>query len=276
MEVWLREPHTKGYEVGWRLRGVLHEETTPYQELAIVDTYEWGKALVLDGCIQTTEADEFIYHEMMAHVAMMAHPAPRKVLIIGGGDGGVLREVLKYDSVTGVDLVEIDGRVIENCQKYLPEIARGFSDPRANIIIQDGLEFVKKPSKKYDVAIIDSSDPIGPAVDLFGVAFYRDVHAILEDDGIMVAQAESPLFFRETFVKVFANLREVFPLARVYLACVPTYVSGYWAFGVGSKKYNPEEIAGGRRPVDGLKFYTPELHRAAFVLPRFVEQILNG
>lgn len=271
----MREGHTKGYEVGWRLRGVLHEETTPFQELAIVDTYEWGKALVLDGCVQTTEGDEFIYHEMMAHVVMMAHPAPKKVLIIGGGDGGVLREVLKYESVTDADLVEIDKRVIENCQKYLPEIACGFSDPRTNIIIQDGLQFVKNPGKKYDVVIIDSSDPIGPAVDLFGAEFYRDVYALLEDDGIMVAQAESPLFFRETFVQVFSNLCQVFPVARVYLACVPTYVSGYWAFGVGSKKYRPEEIAEGRLPVDGLKFYTPNLHRAAFVLPRFVEEILN-
>ncbi|NSW83399.1 MAG: polyamine aminopropyltransferase [Syntrophothermus sp.] len=275
MDAWLHEGHTKGYTVSWRLRDVIHVEKTPYQELAIVDTYEWGKALVLDGCIQTTEVDEFIYHEMITHVAMMAHPEPKRVLIIGGGDGGVLREVLRYDSVVAADLVEIDARVVENCQIYLPEIACGFSDSRANIIIEDGLQYVKKPERKYDVVIVDSSDPVGPAVELFGAAFYQDVCAIMEEDGIMVAQAESPLFFRDTFVQVFLNMRQVFPIARVYLTSVPTYVSGYWAFGVGSKKYRPEEVAEGRRTVGGLKWYTPDLHRAAFVLPRSVKESLE-
>jgi len=275
MGIWLQEEHTRGYVVNWRLHNIIHTETTRYQELAIVDTYEWGKALVLDGVVQTTEKDEFVYHEMIAHVGMMAHPCPRKVLIIGGGDGGVLREVLKHDSVTSVDLVEIDERVIENCRLYLPTIACGFSDNRANIIIEDGLKYVKNIKNRYDVVIVDSSDPVGPAVELFGDKFYRDVYAILHEDGLMVAQAESPLFFGESFAQVFGNMRATFPIAGVYLACVPTYVSGFWAFAVGSKKYHPAQPGKERKPVAGLKYYTPDIHRAAFVLPPFVRDLIR-
>lgn len=276
MNVWLNEEHTRGYAVNWRLRGIIHTETTRYQELAVVDTYEWGKALVLDGIIQTTETDEFIYHEMISHVGMMAHPHPERVLIIGGGDGGVLREVLKYESVTSAELVEIDERVIENCRRYFPGIASGFADNRANIIVEDGLKYVKKAKTKYDVVIVDSSDPIGPAVGLFSDDFYRDTYGVLNEDGLVVAQAESPTFYQDTFIQVMRNMRSIFPVARAYLACIPTYVSGFWAFAVGSKKHRPEEVQPNRTPVKGLRYYSEGIHRAAFVLPPFIREMVDS
>ncbi len=275
MNVWLSEEHTAGYAVHWRLRDIIHVEQTPYQELAIVDTHEWGRALILDSIVQTTEVDESIYHEMIAHVPMMVHPNPVKVLIIGGGDGGTLREVLKYDSVDRVDLVEIDKQVIEACRKYLPTISAGFSDDRANIIIQDGLKYVKEAECKYDVVIIDSSDPVGPAVELFSAEFYRDIYELLHEDGIMTVQAESPAFYGDVFARVYHNMNTIFPRAGVYLACVPSYVSGFWAFGIASKQYHPERAAAGRKPVTGLRYYTTDIHQAAFVLPPFVQKLLE-
>ena len=165
MAIWFEETHTDGYRVHWRIKETLWYEKTPYQELQVVDTVDFGKALVLDGAVQTTEKDEFIYHEMISHVALNAHPNPRQVLIIGGGDGGTLREVLKHPEVQGVDMVEIDERVVEVCKEFLPAIASAFEDPRAHLFFEDGVSFVKKVRERYDVILVDSSDPTGPAVE---------------------------------------------------------------------------------------------------------------
>ncbi|MGE5422974.1 MAG: polyamine aminopropyltransferase, partial [Ignavibacteriales bacterium] len=229
MENWLKEEHTEGYYVAWKVNGVLLEEKTPYQKISVVDTVDFGRALVLDGMVQTTDRDEFIYHEMIAHVPMMAHPDPHKVLVIGGGDGGVVREVLKHSTVRHIDLVEIDQRVVEVSRQYFPAIALGLDDPRSHLHFTDGVQFVKDAASDYDVVIVDSSDPIGPAVQLFNEDFYKNVYKILREDGIMTAQAESPTFFQASFQAVNRNMRRVFPISGVYLACVPTYVSGFWA-----------------------------------------------
>jgi spermidine synthase len=276
MSLWLEEHHTEGYYVNWKITRVLWHEQTPYQELEIVDTLDFGRALVLDGILQTSERDEFIYHEMMSHVVLAIHPQPRRVLIIGGGDGGVLREVLKYDQIERVDLVEIDRRVVEVCREYLPQIASGFHDARARLYFEDGIDFVKQVKDEYDVVIVDSSDPIGPAVQLFGETFYRDVFQVLKADGMMVSQAESPLFFQDSSRAVYRNMKRVFAHSEIYLACVPTYISGFWAFAIGSKEYDPRSIHSGAFEPEGLKYYTRDVHRAAFVLPPYIKDLLAG
>lgn len=272
---WMNEINTDGYRVQWKINNILHTETTDYQQLSIVDTVEWGKALVLDGALQVSEKDEFIYNEMITHVAMHSHPQPEKILIIGGGDGGALREVVKHKAVKAIDMVEIDGRVIENCKKYLPSIACAFDDPRLNLYLEDGIKFVANSQKKYDIVIIDSSDPVGPAVQLYSKEFYENVYNILASDGMMVAQSESPIFYQDIFVSVFHSLSSIFPQAYVYLAAVPTYVSGPWSFMIGSKEYNPLEIIDDRDTINGLKYYNEGIHKGAFNLPQYVRELLG-
>ncbi|MDH7479300.1 MAG: polyamine aminopropyltransferase [Syntrophomonadaceae bacterium] len=274
MELWMVEKHTPGYSVNWRLTRTLHREQTPFQQLAVLDTVELGRVLVLDGNIQVTELDEFIYHEMIAHVPLFTHPHPQEVLVIGGGDGGTVREVLKHPR-TRVDLVEIDERVIAASKQYLPQMGSALDDPRATVIIADGIKYIEQCRKQYDLVIIDSSDPIGPAVGLFREEFYRGVHRVLKDDGMMVAQTESPIFNRDLLAEINRTLRKIFPLVRVYLTSMPSYIAGPWSFTLASKKYDP---AGEIRQEDrgfSSRCYTPEVHRAALVLPPYVRSILS-
>ncbi len=275
MTIWFEETHTDGHRVHWKIKETLWLEKTPFQELRVVDMVDFGKALILDGALQTTERDEFIYHEMITHVAMYAHPNPERVLIIGGGDGGTLREVLKHPEVQHVDMVEIDQRVVEVCKEFLPTIASAYDDPRAHLFFEDGVAFVRDASGRYDVILVDSSDPTGPAVELFGAEFYRNCRSILNEDGIMVAHAESPNFFKAYFQKVWSNMKSTFPIHNMYLTVVPTYISDFWAFAIGAKSIDPRTPRGDKLPLDGLKYYTEEIHRAAFVLPPYVQKILE-
>ncbi|NPV27817.1 MAG: polyamine aminopropyltransferase [Firmicutes bacterium] len=274
MDLWLVEGHTSGYSVNWKVRQVIHQETTRYQELSIVDTVEFGRALVLDGNVQTTVGDEFFYHEMIAHVPLFTHPEPRRVLVIGGGDGGTVREVVKHTSVAQVDLVEIDERVIVNCRRYLPELSCALDNPRVNVIIADGLEYVQNCPAVYDVVIIDSCDPIGPAAGLFSHGFYAQINNILRDDGLMVAQTQSPLYNRELVKSVSQSLKKLFPIKMVYLTTVPTYMSGFWTFTLASKEYHPLKFRRGALLPFSTRYYTPEIHQAAFVLPKFLQELL--
>lgn len=274
MGFWLIEDHTAGYSVKWQITKIIHTEQTPYQHLAIVETVEFGRALVLDGIVQTTVADEFIYHEMLVHVPMFTHPDPRRILIIGGGDGGTAREALKHQCVEQVDMVEIDARVVDACRAYLPELSCALSDPRLNLIIDDGVRYIQSQKDKYDVVIIDSSDPIGPAVELFGKEFYENVYRALKGDGLFVSHAESPFFYRDVFQRVYKNIKSTFPLARVYLTCVPSYISGFWSFTLGSKQYHPVKDYRKYQLTD-MKYYSPEIHQASFVLPVFLSKMLE-
>lgn len=274
-DLWLHEKNTEGYGVKWRITEVLHSEQTPYQELAVVDTLEWGRALLLDGAVQITEKDEFIYHEMISHVAMNSHPHPEKVLIIGGGDGGVLRELCRHQRMKSVDMVEIDGRVVENSKRFFPSVACSFNDPRVNLYIDDGLEFVKRTDQQYDIVIVDSCDPVGPAVELFSRGFYRDLYSVLGSDGMVVVQSESPVFYQQTFISIQENMASIFPRVQVYLAPVPTYVSGPWSFTAGSKRYDPVQIVDNSEDFDELKYYDKDVHRSAFYLPRFIQTMIN-
>lgn len=272
---WFCEQNTPGYSVQWKVLQQLHQETTPFQELTIAELAEWGRTLILDGAVQYTEKDEFVYHEMIAHVPLMSHPHPQQVLIIGGGDGGTLREVLKHPQVARVDMVEIDRRVVEICKAYLPGVASGFEDPRTRLHIDDGINYVRETGQKYDVILIDSSDPVGPAIQLYSRSFYLDIYNALADDGMLAVQSESPLYYGQIFDTVVTNLKDIFPITRVYLATVPTYVSGPWSFTAASKTYDPLQIADDTAIINGLKYYNKHVHRAAFALPQFILERLG-
>ncbi|MFZ5639929.1 MAG: polyamine aminopropyltransferase [Bacillota bacterium] len=277
MEFWLTEKHTEGYSVNWKVRETLHTEITEYQHLAVVDTYELGKALILDGIVQTTEMDEFIYHEMIAHPAMLGHPKAEKILVIGGGDGGTIREVVKHPSVKQADLVEIDEKVILACRKYLPEISCALTDPRVRILIEDGTEYIKTKEGHYDLIIIDSSDPVGPNTELFGQNFYSNAYKALKEDGLIVAQSESPVFYTETTKKVRKYIANNFPVYATYLAAIPTYTGGFWSFTIGSKEDKPLNINADPTTIEELKtrYLTPEILPAAFALPQYIKSMLE-
>jgi len=274
MGIWFTENQTRDLSLSFRLGKTLRRERTPYQDLAVVETLQYGRMLVLDGAVQTTEKDEFVYHEMITHVPLFAHPAPKRVLVVGGGDGGAIREILKHPTVEEAVLAEIDERVIAAAREFLPGISQGLSDPRAKIMVGDGIEHVRQARGVYDVIIVDSTDPIGPAVGLFAREFYQSVFEALKEDGLFVAQTESPFLNADLIKGVYGNIASVFPLTRLYLAVVPTYPSGLWSFTVGSKKYAPTEPV--RQPPEGFtsRYYTPAIHRSAFVLPRFVEELI--
>lgn len=275
MELWYTEKQTPNLGLSLLVKRSLHEEQTPFQHLAVLDTIQYGRMLVLDGMVQTTVADEFVYHEMITHVALNTHPRPRRVLVVGGGDGGAIREVLKHESVERATLVEIDGRVVEASREWLPEISAGLSDPRAEVIIDDGIKHVASHKNHYDVILVDSTEPIGPAEGLFARPFYQSIFDALTEDGIMVAQTESPFVNRDLIRSVYADIRGVFPVARLYLASIPTYPSGLWSFTLGSKKHDPVSVdISGLKPMK-TRYYRPEIHRSCFALPEFVDELVR-
>jgi spermidine synthase len=274
MDLWFTERQSENLSIGLRIKETLHSEVTDFQGMDVVDTYDYGRLLVLDGCVMTTDKDEFVYHEMLSHVPLHTHPNPKKVLVVGGGDGGIIREVIKHPSVEKAVLAEIDGRVIEVSKQYFPHIASGLSNPRVDVQVTDGIIHVQEHENEYDVILIDSTDPIGPAVGLFAKEFYASVHRALKDDGIFVAQTESPFKDPDLIKRVNEDVRSLFPETHLYLAFIPTYPTGMWSFTMGSKKYNPVKDANPCRIPD-TRYYTQALHQAAFTLPRFVEEIVK-
>jgi len=281
-EMWFYESLFPLVKLGLKVKENIVSKKSLYQKIDILDTYEFGRVLVLDGIVQTTEADEFIYHEMLSHLPMLSHPHPKTVLIIGGGDGGILREVLKYP-VREVFLVEIDEKVIEFSKTYLSSICRNsFNDRRANIIIDDGANFVKEGKRKFDVVIIDSSDPIGPAKVLFSSKFYREVsNALSSDDGIFAQQTGSSFLQREEFPYVYKKLNKVFPFVTIFLAAVPTYVGGFFSLVFASKGIDPRKVRLAKIEKRYKKFklktryYNPEIHQASFVLPSYIKETVE-
>ncbi len=275
MNCWFTELQTDNMKLSCRVKKILCEEKTPFQHLAVYDTDQFGRMLALDDVIQTTVKDEFVYHEMITHVGLNTHPNPRRVLVVGGGDGGSIREILKHPSVEQATLVEIDERVIAAAREYLPEISCALDDPRVRIIVDDGIKHVRENRNTYDMIIVDSTDPVGPAEGLFGKAFYQDVHDALTEDGLFVAQTESPFFNQDIISRVFKDVQSIFPIARLFLACVPTYPGGLWSFTMGSKKYDPRQVNVQALPDLKTRYYSPSIHLAAFELPPFVSEMIN-
>ncbi len=272
-----RETLHKNYGQYFAVDKMLHEVRTEHQHLVIFENALMGRVMALDGAIQTTEADEFFYHEMLTHVSILAHGNAKKVLIIGGGDGGMLREVCRHASVEQVTMVEIDGAVVEMCKKYLPRHSNGaFDDPRAKLVIDDGMNFVANCQEKFDVIISDCPDPMGPAEVLFSESFYEACHRCLNEDGVLVAQNGTP-FLQLNEVKTTAQrLAPVFADWHFYHAAVPTYIGGSMTFAWASKnpelRKQPLDVLRQRFADSGIKtrYYNADIHQAAFALPQYV------
>ncbi|MFC4321857.1 spermidine synthase [Litchfieldia salsa] len=275
MELWYTEKQTNNFGITAKINKTLHTEQTEFQKLDMIETEEFGNMLVLDGMVMTTQKDEFVYHEMVAHVPLFTHPNPENVLVVGGGDGGVIREVLKHPSVKKATLVEIDGKVIEYSKQYLPEIAGKLDDPRVEVKVDDGFLHIAQSENVYDVIMVDSTEPVGPAVNLFTKGFYAGISKALKEDGVFVAQTDNPWFTPELISNVQRDVKEIFPITRLYIANIPTYPSGLWTFTIGSKKHDPLEISEERFHEIETKYYTKELHKAAFVLPKFVADLVK-
>ncbi|MDI6871773.1 MAG: polyamine aminopropyltransferase [Bacillota bacterium] len=275
LELWYTEDQTENQRFSCRVTRTLHSEQTPFQKLDVFETAQWGRMLTLDGLVMTTDRDEFVYHEMITHVPLCTHPNPEYVAVIGGGDGGAIREILKHPGVKKATLIEIDERVIEASRRFFPAISSGLSDPRVEIRVEDGINHVAEVKGRYDVIIVDSTDPIGPAVGLFAKEFYQNVFAALREDGLFVAQTESPFYHADLIRNTFATVSGIFPVTRLYLATIPTYPSGLWSFTVGSKKYDPAVVNPDRKLPFATRYYTPELHRGAFALPQFVAELIK-
>ncbi|WP_124728794.1 polyamine aminopropyltransferase [Staphylospora marina] len=276
MELWFTEKQTENHGITTKVKRTLHHEVTEFQKLDVIETAQFGNMLVLDGMVMTTDKDEFVYHEMITHIAMNTHPHPEQVLVVGGGDGGVIREVLRYPTVKRAVLAEIDGKVIEASKKYFPAIAGMLDDPRVDVQVTDGVRYIQENKGRFDVIIVDSTEPIGPAVGLFQKPFYEGISEALKEDGIMVAQTDTPWFKPDLIRQVFRDISSTFPIARTYTANIPTYPSGLWSFTLGSKKYDPLEVNEDNLKRFDTRYYRPELHKAVFRLPAFVEALVSG
>jgi len=271
--VWFTELHRRRVGLTIKIKELLYSGTSPYQRIDVLDSYEFGRMLVLYGSIMVTEKDEFVYHEMLSHVALFSHPNPKRVLIIGGGDGGTLREVLRHKGVRAT-MVEIDEMVVKTSQEYLPTIGTAFKDSRAQLVFEDGERFMATCKDKFDVILVDASDPIGPAEVLFQKPFHKQVARCLTGNGVFVTQSESPLFHQKTMKAIQRNLRDIFRIVRLYTASIPTYPSGLWSFTLCSNTVDPVAHFKERRVrAAGLptKYYNAGIHRAAFALPSFME-----
>lgn len=275
MELWFTEKQTEHFGITARIKRTLHTEQTDFQKLDMVETDEFGNMLLLDGMVMTTERDEFVYHEMVAHPALVTHPNPKHVLVVGGGDGGVIREVLKHAAVEKAVLVDIDGKVIEYSKQYLPSIAGKLGDPRVEVLVDDGFMYIHNHKNAFDVIMVDSTEPVGPAVHLFERGFYQGIYDALKEDGIFVAQTDNPWFKADLIKQVNRDVKEIFPITRLYIANIPTYPSGLWTFTMGSKKYDPLQVKVEDIQEMETKYYTSELHHAAFALPRFVRELVK-
>ena len=279
-EVWFSDFQTDNVKLSIRLDRQLFSADSEFQRIDVFQSPAFGRFVALDGDVIFSEADEFIYNEMVTHVPMAVHPHVKKVLIIGGGDGGVAREFTAYPEIEEIDVVEPDEQFVEVCREYFPEAAKGFEDSRVQVFYQDGLRFLRGRSDEYDIIINDATDPFGHTEGLFTKEFYGSCFKALKADGIMVYQHGSPFFdedesaFRSMHNKVYRS----FPISRVYQAHIPTCTSGYWMFGFASKKYHPiEDFDPVRWNARGLKteYYTTNLHIGAFMLPKYVEDILE-
>lgn len=275
MELWYTEKQTPNVGITCKTTRSLVTEKTEFQDLAIIDTEQFGRMLVLDGMVQTTIADEFVYHEMITHVPLNTHPNPKKVLVIGGGDGGTIREAIKHPKVEKAVLVEIDRRVVDLSKEYLPEISCGLDNPKVEVIIDDGIKHVAENPDTYDIILVDSTEPVGPAVQLFSADFYRSIFRALKEDGLFVAQTESPFFNDDLISQVYRSIGGIFPVTKLYLASVPTYPSGLWSFTMGSKKYDPEQVSTDQVQQYPTRYYNAGVHQGCFKLPQFVAGLLK-
>ncbi len=257
---------------------ILYRGHSQFQDIIVADSKEFGRMLVLDGVFQTSIKDEFMYHESIVHIPLFLHPNPKKVLIIGGGDGGAAREAVRHPEVESVTMVDIDGQVIELSKKYFPEISKAIleKDPKLTVKVGDGIAFMREAENYYDVIIVDCSDPVGPGEGLFSYDFYKDTFKALKEDGLFVQQTESPFMHRKLVKDIFDCVSDIFPITRLYTAFIPLYPSGMHCFTMGSKKYDPLAWETNRKRTFPTKYYNEGIQKSAFVLPNFVKDLLYG
>lgn len=280
MDIWFSQMDTDNVKTSIRVDKQLFSGQSEYQRIDVFQSNEFGKMIVLDGEIIFSEADEFIYNEMVVHVPMAVHPNVKKVLIIGGGDGGVARVCTEYSEIEEIDVVEPDEMFVNVSREFFPETAKGFDDPRVKITNIDGLRFLRRCRDEYDLIINDSTDPFGHTEGLFTKEFYGSCFRALKEDGIMVYQHGSPFYDEDeaAFRSMHRKAYKSFPISRVYQASIPTCPAGYWMFGFASKKYHPlNDFDADRWNKRNLKtwYYTTNLHKGAFMLPRYVEELLE-
>ena len=267
-----------GFGIAIKAGKVLFSDNSDFQKVEIFETESsLGRVLTLDDLMMTTEGDEYHYHEMIAHIPMMHHKNPETVLVIGGGDGGTVREVLKHKTVKRVVLAEIDGMVIDACKKFLPTISCELDNPKVEIEVVDAIEFIKDKKNEYDIILIDSTDPIGPGEGLFTEEFYTNIKNSLNDGGIMVAQSESPFAQKDAVKKMYNLLKKVFPITSTYTSNIPTYPGGYWAWAFCSQSVEPLSYFAQDRYDDIVKtckIYNKDYHMARFALPNYLKELL--
>ena len=267
-----------GFGIAIKAGKVLFSDNSEFQKVEVFETESaLGRVLTLDDLMMTTEGDEFHYHEMIAHVPMMHHKDPKTVLVIGGGDGGTVREVLKHDTVEKVILCEIDGMVIDACKQFLPTISCELDNPKCEILVEDAIEYIKGKENMFDIVLIDSTDPMGPGEGLFTEEFYTNVKRSLKPGGIVAAQSESPFVNKNEIKKMYDLLKKVFPICSTYTSNIPTYPGGYWAWAFCSESVKPLSYLDERRCADitkTCKIYNKDYHNARFALPNYLKELL--
>lgn len=276
--LWIEEVYQDYYAMKFKVEKTLFSGVSEFQSVDVVETRGHGRMLLNDGLVMVSERDEFIYHDMITHVPLFVHPNPKKVLIIGGGDGGTAREVLKHKGVEKVTMVEIDEMVVNACREFIPQTSSMLNDPKMNLIIGDGVQFVKESKETFDVILVDSTDPIGPAQPLFGPDFYNNVYARLSDNGIVVSQGESPFLNKETQASLLSILNNIFPVVSVYNFSNLTYPGGLWSFTFATKGLHPlKDFNSEKVEASGIDFeyYSADIHRAAFSLPAFMKKNIS-
>ncbi len=280
MELWYTEKHTKDVHFSIKVEKQLASVQSDFQRIDVFWTPEFGNILTLDGCLMVTEKDEFIYHEMITHIPMAVNPNIKKVLVIGAGDGGTIRELTRYETIAEIHLVEIDEMVVEVCREHLPSTACKLDDKRVKIYFEDGLKFVRTKENMYDLIIVDSTDPFGPGEGLFTKAFYGNCFKALTEDGILVNQHESTYYdsYSQAMKRAHLRIKELFPICNVFQAHIPTYPSGHWLFGFASKKYHPIKDFDEKKWNDlnlKTRYYNTELHKGSFAIPNYVKEQLE-
>ena len=280
MEMWFSEFHTPDVKHSIRVNRHLYSKQSDYQRIDIFETPEFGRVLTLDGNVMLTERDEFIYDEMITHVPMAVHQGIKDILVIGAGDGGVVRELTRYDRVRRIDLVEMDPQVVEACRTYLPSNACRMDDRRVHIYFGNALKFIRRCEEEYDLIIVDSTDPFGPGEGLFTKEFYGNCYKALNENGILVNQHESTFYdeYAEIMKRAHSRIKSFFPISLVYQAHIPTYPSGHWLFGFASKRFHPVAdqhadwwLAQGLK----TKYYNQYVHSGCFALPNNVRDVLR-
>lgn len=272
-DLWLTEDEYDNLKISYRIKDIIFDQKSAFQDVMILDSYHFGRMLVLDGIVQTTSVDGHIYNEMISHVPMAIHPNPKNVLIIGGGDCGVAKEVCKYNEVERIDMVEIDELVVKACLEHLPAVSGNLNDHRVTYIFEDGVKFMAGKKQEYDVIIVDSSDPIGPAKVLFEKSFYESLHHALKEDGIMVCQSQSPIFHSDVMKQSYSRISELFNEVNMYTAVVPTYPGGLWSFTIGSKQHT--EVNASKVNNKDTQYANCQIIESCFSMPQFITEKLK-